>query len=209
LEDHSAAATAKRILFRTRWNVGKHFVIHSTWRTVAIRSNPVIHTSLKSTRAMECWPMGVWIFLSLGSWFPQKVRLTNENCERYMSAHGLQILAQTDVGGLLSFRFMFKVPDPSIRATNLVFHVNLTDEDEVKSFLVDAAYTLEERETGLYMIVEVKDFGFDESLTYDERTNFSGFFLSAITGENNEFSLFIPVFCAGDGETVHFELMSP
>lgn len=104
---------------------------------------------------------------------------------------------------------MFKVCDPSIRITRFVFEMNVTDEGAGKTLLVDAAYTLKERDAGLYMIVEVKDFGLDDSLTYDERTNFSGLVLTAVVGENDEFSLFIPVFCSGDGETVHLELLPP
>jgi hypothetical protein len=116
---------------------------------------------------------------------------------------------QIQASDRLSFQCEFSVPDSNVRITSFVFHANITDDERGQPFPVDATYAVHEREAGLFMVVDVNDFGFDESVPYDDRTNFSALKLTGTSGIGGEFELLIPVFCAGDGEAVHLELMAP
>jgi hypothetical protein len=126
-----------------------------------------------------------------------------------MTVNKFRILELTDSFGLLSFRFEFQVREPTIVIESFVFELNVTDDTDCKTFPIDAVYNLENRDSNLYMIVEVHDLGFDDAVKYDERTNFSGLRLTGKITETETFALFIPIFCVGDGEIVHRELMEP
>jgi hypothetical protein len=121
----------------------------------------------------------------------------------------LRIVRQADASGLLSFRCEFSIPDHSVRITSFVFHSNIADEEHGRLFPVDASLSVDEREAGLFMVADVANCGFDESVPYDDRTNISALKLTGICGDGAEFEFLIPVFCSGDGEGVRLELMAP
>jgi hypothetical protein len=97
-----------------------------------------------------------------------------------MPIPGFHVREQAESGGLLSFQFEFLVQDSSVCNIRLTFVADISERKSgfSKNFQVEAVYRQEVRDSGVFVIVDVKSFTLTSQLNYDELTSFGAFELT-------------------------------